>query len=330
MSLTTFGGRRSGSPAGGIWAGRVTRATEFGLFVELPRLNPDVEFGPCSAVGGLPGPYEVGSLVAVGLREGRPDDLVVLGPLDAPFGAGGGGDGAPGADGVDGASAYELAVQGGFVGTLTQWLASLKGAKGDTGNAGAPGSPGAAGSAGAAGLSAYQVAVANGYPGTQAQWLASLVGPAGANGTNGSNGAPGVGVPTGGAVGQSLLKTGAGDYATGWGSPAAPANMATTDTTQTITGDKTHSGALKAVKKMQSGARACASSAANVLTLHAVTYPGGAFAAVPAVVATANSGADGAVTQCTVANVTATGFDIAFKRINTSSTTVYWVAMLQD
>lgn len=36
--------------------------------------------------------------------------------------------GQPGKDGVDGASAYQLARQQGYGGTLTQWLASLKGA----------------------------------------------------------------------------------------------------------------------------------------------------------------------------------------------------------
>lgn len=34
---------------------------------------------------------------------------------------------------VDGKSAYELAVQNGFVGTVVDYLASLKGEKGDTG-----------------------------------------------------------------------------------------------------------------------------------------------------------------------------------------------------
>lgn len=32
----------------------------------------------------------------------------------------------------------------------------------------------------------------------------------------GVTGPPGAGVPTGGAVGQVLVKTGSGDYATGW------------------------------------------------------------------------------------------------------------------
>jgi hypothetical protein len=51
-----------------------------------------------------------------------------------------------------GASAYDVAVINGFVGTQAQWLTTLVGA------------------------SAYQVAVNNGFVGTQAQWLASLKG----------------------------------------------------------------------------------------------------------------------------------------------------------
>jgi hypothetical protein len=42
--------------------------------------------------------------------------------------------GTTGADGVDGLSAYQIAVNNGFVGTETEWLASLKGDKGDTGS----------------------------------------------------------------------------------------------------------------------------------------------------------------------------------------------------
>ncbi len=79
--------------------------------------------------------------------------------------------------GADGASAYEVAVAGGFVGTQAQWLASL---------VGPPGDPGAEGEDGADGASAYQVAVINGFVGTEAQWLASLVGAAGADGADGA------------------------------------------------------------------------------------------------------------------------------------------------
>ena len=50
--------------------------------------------------------------------------------------------GQDGADGEDGASAYEIAVDNGFVGTEQQWLASLKGETGATGAKGDKGDPG--------------------------------------------------------------------------------------------------------------------------------------------------------------------------------------------
>ncbi|MEW2297308.1 hypothetical protein ABZ719_32180 [Streptomyces sp. NPDC006743] len=92
---------------------------------------------------------------------------------------------------VRGDSAYEVAVEEGFNGTVTQWLASLVGPQGVKGDTGATGPEG---------NDAYEVAVAAGYSGTRAQWLASLVGPqgvkgdqgaAGTPGTNGADGAPG-------------------------------------------------------------------------------------------------------------------------------------------
>ncbi|XP_068917829.1 uncharacterized protein [Tenebrio molitor] len=68
-----------------------------------------------------------------------------------------------GTDGLDGDSAYEVAVADGFVGTEAEWLASLKGIQGDLGP------------------SAYEVAVADGFVGDEAAWLASL------NGTDGDS-----------------------------------------------------------------------------------------------------------------------------------------------
>jgi hypothetical protein len=72
-----------------------------------------------------------------------------------PNGGGAGGGSSPGIPGPAGKSAYELAVQNGFAGTLAEWLASLEG--GD-------------------GKSAYELAVLDGFTGTQAEWLASLKG----------------------------------------------------------------------------------------------------------------------------------------------------------
>ena len=88
-------------------------------------------------------------------------------------------DGAAGLAGANGKSAYELAVEKGYTGTLDEWLASLKGANGTNGINGTNGTNG---------KSAYELAVENGYTGTLEQWLASLKG---ANGTDGNNGKDG-------------------------------------------------------------------------------------------------------------------------------------------
>lgn len=69
--------------------------------------------------------------------------------------------------GVDGKTAYDLAVENGYKGTLEEWLESLKGSDGQNGSDG---------------KSAYELAVEKGYTGTLEEWLLSL------NGTNGSNG----------------------------------------------------------------------------------------------------------------------------------------------
>lgn len=81
-----------------------------------------------------------------------------------------------GGQGVPGKSAYEIAVENGFVGTRDQWLASLQGKDGQPGPAG---------------KSAYEVAVDNGFQGTRDQWLASLEGPPGPQGPEGPKGEPG-------------------------------------------------------------------------------------------------------------------------------------------
>lgn len=63
--------------------------------------------------------------------------------------------------GADGKSAYEIAVDNGFVGTETEWLASLKGEKGDKGDTGSPGADGDKGDPGADGADGF---------GTEAQY----------------------------------------------------------------------------------------------------------------------------------------------------------------
>ena len=80
--------------------------------------------------------------------------------------------GVDGVIGADGKSAYQIAVLNGFVGTEEQWLDSLK-----------------QGPAGADGKSAYELAVEAGFSGSMVLWLASLKGTDGINGTNGTNGA---------------------------------------------------------------------------------------------------------------------------------------------
>lgn len=73
---------------------------------------------------------------------------------------------------VDGKSAYELAVQNGFVGTVVEYLASLKGEKGDTGAKGSTGAKGdtgatgAKGDTGAAGTNATNETIKNQKTGT--------------------------------------------------------------------------------------------------------------------------------------------------------------------
>ena len=90
-----------------------------------------------------------------------------------------------GLPGEDGASAYEIAVSDGFVGTEAEWLASLKGAKGDQGDQGIQGIQGAAGADGA-------------------------------KGDQGDAGADGVGVPIGGSTGQALRKKSNTNHDTEW------------------------------------------------------------------------------------------------------------------
>jgi hypothetical protein len=94
------------------------------------------------------GPYWAGELLA-DLSSTRTGDgtVVYLAGQQGPQGAPGatGAPGAPGAAGQDGASAYQVAVAGGFVGTQAQWLASLVGPEGAQGPDGPQPELGAAG-----------------------------------------------------------------------------------------------------------------------------------------------------------------------------------------
>lgn len=108
--------------------------------------------------------------------------------------------------GKDGKSAFEIAVEHGFVGTETEWLESLKGVDGKDGvngkdgcdgRNGVDGLPGKDGKNGADGLpgrdgidgingsdgkSAYIIAVEHGFSGTETEWLQSLKGADGRDG----------------------------------------------------------------------------------------------------------------------------------------------------
>ncbi len=85
-------------------------------------------------------------------------------------------DGQNGVNGSDGKSAYEIAVENGFVGTEFEWLVSLKGSDGKDGVNGKDGADGQDGINGADGKSAYIIAVEHGFTGTETEWLASLKG----------------------------------------------------------------------------------------------------------------------------------------------------------
>jgi len=76
-----------------------------------------------------------------------------------------------GVDGKDGLSAYEIAKENGFSGTVSEWLESLKGIPGKDG---VNGENGQDGKDGADGQSAYEIAVLHGFIGTEQEWLDSL------------------------------------------------------------------------------------------------------------------------------------------------------------
>lgn len=78
-----------------------------------------------------------------------------------------------------GASSFEVAVKNGFKGTEADWLLTLKGDKGDDGIHGQDGQ------------SAFQIAVKNGYEGTEVDWLLTLVGLNGQDGKDGIDGTNG-------------------------------------------------------------------------------------------------------------------------------------------
>lgn len=85
-----------------------------------------------------------------------------------------------GQDGAPGKSAYEIAVENGFVGPEEAWLSSLEGEDGEDGEDSTVPGP--------EGKSAYEVAVDNGFTGTESAWLTSLQGEDGEDGEDGDEG----------------------------------------------------------------------------------------------------------------------------------------------
>ena len=82
-----------------------------------------------------------------------------------------------GEDGIDGKSAYQLAVDGGFVGTETEWIASLKGETGPIGPVGPQGKTGETGATGPQGKQGEVGPKGDSYQITEADYaaIASMV-----------------------------------------------------------------------------------------------------------------------------------------------------------
>ncbi|MFJ1431354.1 collagen-like protein [Capnocytophaga canimorsus] len=94
-------------------------------------------------------------------------------------------------------TAYQIAVENGFQGTVQEWLKSLKGERGENG---------APGTNGVMGKSAYEIAVENGFQGNVQEWLQSLKGERGEAGVQGPPGPHGEVGPAGmGAAGADGL-----------------------------------------------------------------------------------------------------------------------------
>lgn len=97
---------------------------------------------------------------------------------------------------IDGASAYQIAVANGFIGTEVQWLASLTGTQGPAGATGPEGPAGPRGVQGERGVAGPQglqgVAGPTGAPGSRGD-----TGPAGPRGLQGETGATGATGPAG-------------------------------------------------------------------------------------------------------------------------------------
>lgn len=102
-----------------------------------------------------------------------------------------GGSGSQGPKGDPGESAYQIAIDNGFVGTEQEWLESLVGQQGD------PGEQGIQGPQGDVGESAYEAWLALGNEGTEQDFIDSLKGEQGIQGIQGVKGDTGDTGPAG-------------------------------------------------------------------------------------------------------------------------------------
>lgn len=134
-----------------------------------------------------------------------------------------------------GKSAYEIAVDNGYVGTETDWLASLHGASGK---------------------SAYQEWVDNGHPGgTVEDFINSL------------KGQDGIGIPSGGATGEVLRKKSTDPYDVEWSTPAGGGDMLSSVYDPTgVNGDAFDYGNLHSVPVLDTTPTAALSGTANTYT----------------------------------------------------------------
>ena len=173
-------------------------------------------------------------------------------------------DALPGGGGADGKSAYDIAVDNGYTGSQSQWLASLKGDKGDVGATGAQGAQGVkgdkgdvgatgaqgaqgvkgdkgdVGATGAQGKSAYEVAVDNGYNGTAQDWLTSQSGNSpylDANPTTTSTGAKATGTGAT-ALGDGAVADGDNNTVLGSGASAKGESNTVVGKGNTVEGNK--------------------------------------------------------------------------------------------
>lgn len=129
---------------------------------------------------GIPGPSGIQGPQGPAGIQGPAGPVGPQGPqgIQGPIGLAGPA-GPQGPQGIQGKSNYDLAIDGGFQGTLQDFIATMNGVKGDTGD------------------SAYQIAVSDGFVGSQSQWLLSLVGQIGPTGLQGPAGPAGIQGPIG-------------------------------------------------------------------------------------------------------------------------------------